>query len=194
MSDLVNSFISVFAPAALPPTPPPPPPPKTTRKEFLATYDAFRTAYSVALSKADFEYQEVISSIKPYQKIVNPIGAVVKKVLDSGEFVIKDTALELSLKQEATIYFYKEDPVVMTIPSGIEGYPPFGPFNIDPIDHIGLKKDPISGRPLKDQTIDKKLLSQIYGNIFSGYTSPVLFQYLEVSDKFSPGDEKIKDI
>ena len=167
----------------------------TTRKEFLATYIAFRTAYSVALSKADFEYQEIIAQVKQYQEIVNPIGVVVDKVLDPSKFVIKDTVLPLSLNiQKATIYFYKKDPVVMTIPSGIEGYPSFGPFPIDPIDHIGLKKDPISGRPLKDQTIDKNLLSQIYGNIFSGYTSPVLFQFLEVNDKFSPGDEKIKDI
>ena len=166
-----------------------------TREEFLKTYDAFRTAYSVALSKADFEYQEVIASVKPYQKIVNPIGVEVDKVLDPGEFVIEDKPLPLSLNiQKATIYFYKKDPVVMTIPSGITGYPDFGPFNIDPIDHIGLKKDPISGLPLKDQTIDKNLLSQIYGNIFSGYTSPILFQFLEVNDKFSPGDEKIKDI
>lgn len=164
----------------------------TTREEFLKTYDAFRTAYSVALSKADFEYQEVIASVKPYQKIVNPIGVKVDKVLDPGEFVIEDKPLPLSLNiQKATIYFYKKDPLVMTIPSGITGYPDFGPFSIDPIDHIG-SIDPTG--PKKDQTIDKNLLSQIYGNIFSGYTSPVLFQFLEVNDKFSPGDEKIKDI
>jgi hypothetical protein len=158
----------------------------TTRKEFLATYVAFRTAYSSALGKADFEYQEIIAQVKQYQEIVNPIGVVVDKVLDPSKFVIKDTVLPLSLNiQKATIYFYKEDPVTMTIPSGITGYPDFGPFPIDPIDHTG---------PKKDQTIDKNLLSQIYGNIFSGYTSPVLFQFLEVNDKFSPGDEKIKDI
>jgi hypothetical protein len=164
-----------------------------TREEFLKTYDAFRTAYSVALSKADFEYQEVIASVKPYQKIVNPIGVEVDKVLDPGKFVIKNKPHPLSLNiQEATIYFYKKDPVVMTIPSGITGYPSSGPFSIDPVDHIGSidPTDPFKG----DQRIDKKLLSQIYGNIFSGYTSPVLFQYLEVNDKFSPGDEKIKDI
>jgi hypothetical protein len=172
----------------IPPLSPFSPSKETRRKEFLATYDAFRTAYSVALSKADFEYQEVISSVKPYQKIVNPIGVVVKKVLDPGEFVINPTAVDDTLNiQKATIYFYKEDPVVMTIPSGIQGYPDFGPFSIDPIDHIG-SIDPTG--PKKDQTIDKNLLSQIYGNIFSGYTSPVLFQYLEVNDKFSPGAEK----
>ena len=154
-----------------------------TREEFLTTYNAFKTAYSVALSKADLKYQEVISSIKPYQKIVNPIGQEVGKELE--KFVLEPDLLPSGNTQGKEIYLYKEDPVTMTIPSGISGYPSSGPFSIDPIDHTG---------PKKDQTIDKNLLSQIYGNIFSGYTSPVLFQYLEVNDKFSPGDEKIKDI
>ena len=157
----------------------------TTREEFLATYDAFRTAYSVALSKADFEYQNITSSLKQYQEIVNSKGDIVDKEKNPSKFVIVDTVLPSLYIQKKTIYFYKEDPVTMTIPSGIEGYPDLGPFPIDPIDHTG---------PKKDQTIDRNLLSQIYGNIFSGYTSPILFQFLEVNDKFSPGDEKIKDI
>jgi disulfide oxidoreductase YuzD len=153
----------------------------TKREEFLKTYSEFSLSYSSALGKADFEYQNITNSIKQYQEIVNLKGEVVDKETNYGKFVVVNTVLPSGNIQKKDLYFYKEDPLTMTIPSGISGYPNFGPFNIDPIDHTG---------PDKNKKIDKNLLSEIYGNIFSGYTSPVLFQFLEVNDTFSPGDEK----
>jgi hypothetical protein len=155
-----------------------------TREEFLKSYLQFSSSYSSALRKADSEYQNITNSIKQYQKIVDKDGNEVRKETDSSKFVIVDTPLPNGDVQKKDFYFYKDSPLTLTISSGIEGYPDFGPFSIDPIDH--------QDGPNKDKRIDKKLLSEIYGNIFSGYTSPLLFQILEVKDKFSPGDEKIK--
>jgi hypothetical protein len=157
-----------------------------TREEFLKVYSQFRSAYSLALRKADFEYQNVTNTLKQYQKIVDEDGDEVRKETDSTKFVVVETPLPNGDIQKPDFYFYKEPPLSMTISSGIEGYPDFGPFNIDPIDHTEGKD--------KDKKISRSLLSEIYGNIFSGYTSPVLFQFLEVEDKFDRGDEKINDI
>ena len=48
-------------------------------------------------------------------------------------------------------------------------YPDFGPFDIDPVDHPS------------DKGLSSEKLSAIYGKIVSGYTSPILFKYLEVN-------------
>jgi hypothetical protein len=144
-----------------------------TRDQFIIIYERFELEYSNALKKADLEYQEIISSVVPYQKIVNPIGQVVEK--KTKDFVVKETILENGNTQEKQLYFYKEGDLTLVIPSGIEGYPDFGPFDIDPVDHIGDAKHPA------DTKLSPEKLSAIYGKIVSGYTSPILFKYLEVN-------------
>ena len=123
------------------------------REEFIIIYEKFELEYSNALKKADLEYQEVIASVKPYQKIVNPIGQVVGKKTE--DFVIKETILENGNTQKKQLYFYKEGDLTLVIPSGIEGYPDFGPFSIDPVDHPG------------DTKLSPEKLSAIYGKIDS---------------------------
>lgn len=139
-------------------------------------YPDFSRKYALALEKADFTYQGIFGEIFPYQKIVNQDGEEVGRVdgkTEFSNFVIEPKTLLNGNIQEPDIYFYKEPPLTMTIPSGIEGYPDYGPFNIDPIDHTGPEET-------RDKVISKKLLSEIYGNIFSGYTSPVLFSTSEI--------------
>ena len=137
-----------------------------TRDQFIIIYERFELEYSNALKKADLEYQSVISSVTSYQKIVNPAGEEVNKELK--KFVIENTILSNGNTQKKELYFYKEGDLTLTIPSGIEGYPDFGPFSIDPVDHPG------------DTKLSPEKLSAIYGKIVSGYTSPILFKYLEV--------------
>jgi hypothetical protein len=141
-----------------------------TRDQFIIIYERFESEYSNALKKADLEYQEVIASVNSYQKIVNPVGKEVGKAISPDvEFVLKDKILPNGNTQKSEIYFFKEDPLTLTIPSGIEGYPDFGPFDIDPVDHPS------------DKGLSSEKLSVIYGKIVSGYTSPILFKYLEVN-------------
>jgi hypothetical protein len=150
------------------------------REEFIIIYEKFELEYSNALKKADLEYQEVIASVKPYQKIVNPIGQEVGKELKN--FVIKPTLLPSGNIQEKNIYFFKEGPLFLTIPSGVEGYPDFGSFDIDPVDHP------------EDQKLSSEKLSAIYGKIVSGYTSPILFRYLEVDFLIHEVDSLRKEV
>jgi hypothetical protein len=138
-----------------------------TRDQFIIIYEKFELEYSNALKKADLEYQSVVSSVTAYQKIVNPAGEEVNKELKN--FVIEKTILPSGNTQRQELYFYKEGDLTLTIPSGIEGYPDFGPFSIDPVDHPG------------DTKLSPEKLSAIYGKIVSGYTSPILFKYLEVN-------------
>jgi hypothetical protein len=141
-----------------------------TRDQFIIIYERFELEYSNALKKADLEYQGVIASVKAYQKIVNPIGKEVGKAISpKNDFVLEDKILLNGNTQKPEIYFFKEDPLTLTIPSGIEGYPDFGPFDIDPVDHPS------------DKGLSSEKLSAIYGKIVSGYTSPILFKYLEVN-------------
>ncbi len=156
-----------------------------TREEFLETYLNFRLSYASALRKADFAYQNITNGLVVYQKIVKKDGEEVEKIEDSGKFVAVDTILSNGNVQLRQLYFYKNPPLSLTISSGIDGYPDYGPFNIDPIDHTGDLET-------KDTKISKEILSEIYGNIFSGYTSPILFQFLGIKDKFSMVDEKNK--
>jgi hypothetical protein len=137
-----------------------------TREEFIIIYEKFELEYSNALKKADLEYQEVIASVTAYQKIVNDRGREVDKAEEN--FVLKETNVDKGT-QEPDIYFYKKEPLTLVIPSGVEGYPDFGPFDIDPVDHPG------------DKGLSSEKLSAIYGKIVSGYTSPILFKYLEVN-------------
>jgi hypothetical protein len=143
-----------------------------TRDQFIILYERFELEYSNALKKADLEYQEVIASVKAYQKIVSPIGEEIGKELKN---FVTEEKLVLGGTQKTEIYFYKEKPLTLTIPSGIEGYPDFGPFDIDPVDHVGDETNPA------DTKLSSEKLSAIYGKIVSGYTSPILFKYLEVN-------------
>ena len=149
-----------------------------TREEFIIIYEKFEFEYSNALKKADLEYQSVVSSVSAYQKIVNPAGKQVGKEPSdskkSANFVLDNTILPSGNTQEKELYLYKVGDLTLTIPSGIEGYPDFGPFSIDPVDHVGDEKNPA------DTKLSSEKLSAIYGKIVSGYTSPILFKYLEV--------------
>ena len=151
-----------------------------TRDQFIIIYERFELEYSNALKKADLEYQEVIASVTPYQEIVNPAGEGAGRELK--KFVFEETILENGNTQKKQLYFYKEGDLTLTIPSGIEGYPDFGPFSIDPVDHP------------EDTKLSPEKLSAIYGKIVSGYTSPILFRYLEVDFLIHEVDSLRKEV
>jgi hypothetical protein len=155
-----------------------------TREEFIIIYEKFELEYSNALKKADLEYQKVISSVKAYQKINKPTGGFDKEEVN---FVVKPTYVGNGT-QETSIYLYKQEPLTLVIPSGIEGYPDFGPFDIDPVDHVGDKTHPA------DTKLSSEKLSAIYGKIVSGYTSPILFRYLEVDFLIHEVDSLRKEV
>lgn len=153
-----------------------------TREEFIIIYQEFELEYLDALKKADLQYQSIVNSVVPYQKVVNDKGEEVRKITDSGEFVIEEKTLPNGNIQKPDYYFFKEKPLTLTIPSGVDGYPDFGPFNIDPIDHP------------EDIKISSERLSTIYGEIFSGYVTPILFKYLKADFLLHEVDRLSKEV
>lgn len=138
-----------------------------TRDEFIIIYREFELEYLDALKKADLQYQSIVNSVEPYQKVVNDKEEEVNRITDPKEFVVEKKTLPNGNVQTPVYYFFKKEPLTLTIPSGVDGYPDFGPFSIDPIDHP------------TDIKISQERLSTIYGEIFSGYVTPILFKYLK---------------
>lgn len=144
------------------------------REKFIQAYKSYTFQISEAAKKVELEYSRIQSEVKQYQIVVGALGSEVEKIFDNNKFVFQDTEVSNGT-QKKEFYFEKTGDKTMTIPSGIEGYPDYGPFDIDPV----YNKDD----DFKNRKVDQEKLAQIYGHLFSGYTSPITFNSLGILDQ-----------
>jgi len=144
------------------------------REKFLQAYKSYSLKIADAAKKIDLEYSRIQGDVKQYQVVVGTLGTEVEKIFDNNKFVFEDTAV-VNGTQKKEFYFEKVGDKTMTIPSGIDGYPDYGPFDIDPVYN---KND-----DFKNRKIDQEKLAQIYGHLYSGYMSPLNFNSLGILDK-----------
>ena len=144
------------------------------KDKFIQSYRAYTLQMAEAAKKVELEYGRIQSEVKQYQVVIGALGLEVEKIFDNNKFVFEDTKVANGT-QKKEFYFEKTGDKTMIIPSGIEGYPDYGPFDIDPV----YNKDD----DFKNRKVDQEKLAQIYGHLFSGYTSPITFNSLGILDQ-----------